>query len=197
MGGLVNIYYNMSACSVRISDENPFLSVTKTEDFINFLLKFYKLYAWGISPGILLLPQNGWECRRMSTPKTGIFDGSRGSQQQNIFVNQHKANSKSLFLCSGVILGCWKVPKRVQKLYIILSTIFTKPYFTRVPMIAQPLKMRHVTRHVSVTLTSRFSLHVRSTCFFCFWYSFILLVFSLVVFNTYRGASNYQPLVFF
>ena len=178
MGGLVNIYYNMSACSVRISDENPFLSVTKTEDFINFLLKFYKLYAWGISPGILLLPQNGWECRRMSTPKTGIFDGSRGSQQQNIFVNQHKANSKSLFLCSGVILGCWKVPKRVQKLYTILSRSLTKPYFTRVPMIAQPLKMRHVTRHVSVTLASRFSLHVRSTCFFCFWYSFILLVFS-------------------
>lgn len=133
----------------------------------------------------------------MSTPKTGIFDDSWGSQQQNIFVNQRKINSESLFLRYGVILGCWKVPKRVQKLYTILLVILTKPYFTRVPMIAQPLKMRHVTRHVSVTLSSRFSLHVRSTCFFCFWYSFILLVFSLVVFNTYRGASNYQPLVFF
>lgn len=154
------------------------MSVTKTEDFINFLLRFYKLYARGISPGILLLSQNGWECRRMSTPKTGIFDDSRGSQLQNSFVNQHKANSKSLFLCSGVILGCWKVPKRVQKLYTILSMSLTKPYFTRVTVIAQPLKMRHVTRHVSVTLASRFSLHVRSTCFFCFWYSFILLVFS-------------------
>lgn len=59
MGGLDNIYYNMSACSVRISDENPFLSVTKMEDFINFLLRFYKLYAWEISPGILPLSQNG------------------------------------------------------------------------------------------------------------------------------------------
>ena len=175
----------------------PPLIATRTEDFINFLLRFYKLYARGISPGILLLSQNGWECRRMSTSKTGIFDDSRGSQLQNSFVNQHKANSKSLFLCSGVILGCWKVPKRVQKLYTILSMSLTKPYFTRVPVIAQPLKMRHVTRHVSVTLASRFSLHVRSTCFFCFWYSFILLVFFLVVFNTYRGASNYQPLVFF
>lgn len=29
MAGLDNIYYNMSACSVRISDENPFLSVTR------------------------------------------------------------------------------------------------------------------------------------------------------------------------
>ena len=78
----------------------------KMEDFINFLLRFYKLYArGGISPGILLLPQNGWECRRMSTPKTGIFDGSWGSQQQNIFVNQRKINSESLFLRSGVILG--------------------------------------------------------------------------------------------
>ena len=47
MGGLVNIYYNMSACSVRISDENPFLSVAKMEDFINFLLRFYKLCARG------------------------------------------------------------------------------------------------------------------------------------------------------
>lgn len=47
MGGLDNIYYNTSACSVRISDENPFLSVAKMEDFINFLLRFYKLYARG------------------------------------------------------------------------------------------------------------------------------------------------------
>ena len=171
-------YYNTSACDISIPAGKPSLIVTRTEDFINFLLRFYKLYARGISPGILLLPQNGWECRRMSTPKTGIFDDSRGSQLQNSFVNQHKANSKSLFLCSGVILGCWKVPKRVQKLYTILSMSLTKPYFTRVPVIAQPLKMRHVTRHVSVTLASRFSLHVRSTCFFCFWYSFILLVFS-------------------
>ena len=172
------------------------MSVTKTEDFINFLLKFYKLYAWGISPGILLLPQNGYECRRMSTPKTGIFDGSRGSQQQNIFVNQRKINSESLFLRYGVILGCWKVPKRVQKLYTILSTIFTKPYFTRVPVIAQPLKMRHVTRHVSVTLASRFlcMYEVHVSLFLVFFYSFSLF---LVVFNTYRGASNYQPLVFF
>ena len=196
MGGLDNIYYNTSACNVRISDENPFLSVVKMEDFINFLLRFYKLYARGISPGILLLPQNGRGCRRMSTPKTSIFDGSRGSQQQNIFVNQHKANSESLFLRYGVILGCWKVPKRAQKLYTILSTIFTKPYFTRVPMIAQPLKMRHVTRHVSVTLASRFLCRyvVPISLFLVFFYSFSLF---LVVFNTYRGASNYQPLVFF
>ena len=96
MGGLDNIYYNTSACSVRISDENPFLSVAKMEDFINFLLRFYKFYAQGISPGILLLPQNGWECRRMSTPKTGIFDDSRGSQQQNIFVKQRNINSELL-----------------------------------------------------------------------------------------------------
>nr|DAH61631.1 MAG TPA: hypothetical protein [Caudoviricetes sp.] len=56
--------------------------------------------------------------------------------------------------------------------------ILTKPYFTRVFWNCSTLKTRHVTRHVSVTLASRFSLHVRSTCFFCFWYSFILLVFS-------------------
>lgn len=87
-------YYNTSACDISIPAEKPFLSVTKTEDFINFLLRFYKLYVRGISPGILLLPQNGWGCRRMSTPKTGIFDGSRGSQQQNIFVNQRKINSE-------------------------------------------------------------------------------------------------------
>lgn len=174
----------------------PPLIATRTEDFINFLLKFYKLYARGISPGILLLPQNGYECRRMSTPKTGIFDDSRGSQQQNIFVNQRKINSESLFLRYGVILGCWKVPKRVQKLYTILSTIFTKPYFTRVPVMAQPLKMRHVTRHVSVTLASRFlcMYEVHVSLFLVFFYSFSLF---LVVFNTYRGASNYQPLVFF
>ena len=130
----------------------------------------------GISPGILLLPQNGCECRRMSTPKTGIFDGSRGSQQQNIFVNQRKINSESLFLRYGVILGCWKVPKRVQKLYTILSPIFTKPYFTRVPMIAQPLKMRHVTRHVSVTLASRFLCRCVApiSLFLVFFYSFSL-----------------------
>jgi hypothetical protein len=73
--------------------EKPPLIATRTEDFINFLLRFYKLYARGISPGILLLPQNGRGCRRMSTPKTGIFGGSRGSQQQNIFVNQQKINS--------------------------------------------------------------------------------------------------------
>ena len=132
----------------------------------------------GISPDILLLSQNGRGCRRMSTPKTGIFDDSRGSQQQNIFVNQQKINSESLFLRYGVILGYWKVSKRVQKLYTILSMSLTKPYFTRVPGITQPIKMRHVTHHVTVTLASRFSLHVRSTCFFCFWYSFILLVFS-------------------
>lgn len=176
MGELDNIYYNMSACSVRISDENPFLSVTRAEDFINFLLRFYKLYARGISPGILLLPQNGWECRRMSTPKTGIFDDSRGSQQQNIFVNQRKINSESLFLRCGVILGCWKVPKRVQKLYTILSPIFTKPYFTRIFWIAPLLKMRHVTRHVSVTLASRFlcMYEVHVSLFLVFFYSFSL-----------------------
>ena len=130
----------------------------------------------GISPGILLLPQNGWKCRRMSTPKTGIFDGSRGSQQQNIFVNQRKINSESLFLRSGVILGCWKVPKRVKKLYTILSTIFTKPYFTRILWIAPPLKMRHVTRHVSVTLASRFLCRyvVPISLFLVFFYSFSL-----------------------
>ena len=71
-----------------------------------------------------------------------------------------------------------------------------KPYFTRVPVIAQPLKMRHVTRHVSVTLASRFlcMYEVHVSLFLVFFYSFSLF---LVVFNTYRGASNYQPLVFF
>lgn len=129
-------------------------------------------------------------------PKRAFFDGSWGSQQQNIFVNQRKINSESLFLRYGVILGCWKVPKRVQKLYTILSPIFTKPYFTRVTVIAQPLKMRHVTRHVSVTLASRFlcMYEVHVSLFLVFFYSFSLF---LVVFNTYRGASNYQPLVFF
>lgn len=146
------------------------------KDFINFLLKFYKLCAWGISPGILLLSQNGRVCRRMSIPKLGIFDGLRESQQQNVFVNQHKIDSELLFLRYGVILGYWKVPKRVQKLYTILLVILTKPYFTRVFWNFSTLKMRHVTHHVTVTFASR-SLWTPVRVSFSSLYSFILLVF--------------------
>lgn len=130
----------------------------------------------GISPGILLLSENGRVCRRMSTPKSGIFDVIRESQQQNVFVNQRKINSESLFLRYGVILGCWKVQKRGQKLYTNLLVILAKPYFTRVFRIAPPLKMRHVTHHVTVTFASR-SLWTPVRVSFSSLYSFILLVF--------------------
>ena len=82
----------------------------------------------------------------------------------------------TLFLCYGVILGYWKVPKRVQKLYTILLVILTKPYFTRVFWNFSTLKMRHVTHHVTVTFASR-SLWTPVRVSFSSLYSFILLVF--------------------
>ena len=159
-----------------LAAEKLFLSVTREKNFINFLLRFYKFYVRGdLSGHFAIVTKWAWMSQDVN-PENGHFDDSRGSQQQNIFVNQQKINSESLFLRYGVILGCWKVPKRVQKLYTILLVILTKPYFTRIFWIAPPLKMRHVTHHVTVTFASR-SLWTPVRVSFSSLYSFILLVF--------------------